>query len=177
MSNMNSIKKLSNGVLIILWAGLILNPISFAVLWFSSVQGSGNSSITFDLPFYAELPMSPGQAITGYLIANITIIVAMLMTWQLIKLFRLYRAGQVFTDLNIFCYQKIANLMIVYVVVGYAEDVLFSAALSYGNEDITFGITASDSDITLLISGIIIRVIAKVMIEAKALQDEQALTI
>ncbi|PMP00353.1 hypothetical protein BCS89_23580 [Vibrio splendidus] len=174
---MNSIRTLSNRILILLWGVLFLNPISFAVLWFSNVFNSSSEFFFFDAPFDIELPLGIGQALSGYLISNITVIVAALITWQLIKLFNLYRIGKVFTSSNIMCYQKIANMMILYVVIGYLEEFLLGFALTYGGSEISFGVSAADSDIALLTTGIIVRVIAKVMAEAKILQDDQSLTI
>jgi hypothetical protein len=177
MSNINSIRRLSNKVLIILWIGLFLNPLVFTILWFYSAFNSRDEHFFNDLFLDNELPLSIAQAISGYLVLNITIFISMLIIWQLIKLFRLYREGDVFTAGNISCYKNTANLMILYVVMGYLEEIMLGVVLSYGQDDAAFGVSASDSDLTLLISGIIIRVIAKVMVEAKNLQDEQSLTI
>ena len=104
-------------------------------------------------------------------------LIGVLITWQLIKLFQLYSLGNVFTTKNIAIYHKIANLMILFVIMTFVEELLFGLVLTLGQETISFGINISDSNLALLIAGIIIRLIAKVMAEAKCLHDEHSLTI
>ncbi|MGF1727018.1 DUF2975 domain-containing protein [Photobacterium nomapromontoriensis] len=177
MDNLQSIRTLSNRLLIGLWAVLIINPIFTATMWFSSVYTPNNEFFYSDFSFPVELPLSTGHAIVGYLVINLTVIVASLITWQLIKLFQLYSQGEIFTLNNINHYRAIGNLMILYVLVGCLDGLLLGPALTYGQEEMSFCFDIADSDIALLVSGAIIRLIAKVMTEAKGLYDEQSLTI
>lgn len=177
MNNLQSIRTLSNRLLTVLWAVLIINPIFTLIMWFGGVYIPNNEFIYSEFSFPIELPLSAEQSIMGYLVINLTVIVASLITWQLIKLFQRYSQGEIFTLNNIHHYKTIGNLAIIYVFVDFLEGLLLGPALTYGQQEMSFAFDIADSDITLLISGIIIRLIAQVMIEAKELHDEQSLTI
>ncbi len=177
MDNLQSIRTLSNRLLVVLWTILFINPIFTMIMWFGSVYIPNNEFFYSELPFPIELPLSTGNAIMGYLVVNLTVIVASLITWQLIQLFQRYSQGAIFTLNNIYHYRSIGNLVIIYVLVGCLDGLLLGPALTYGHQDMSFSFGIADSDIGLLISGIIIRLIAQVMIEAKELHDERSLTI
>ncbi|CDT52037.1 DUF2975 domain-containing protein [Vibrio coralliirubri] len=177
MNNLQNIRILSNRLIIVLWAVLIINPIFTLIMWFGSVYMPNNELIYSELSFPIELPLSAGHAIMGYLVINLTVIVASLITWQLIKLFQRYSKGEIFGINNIHHYKAIGNLVILYVLVGCLDGLLLGPALTYGQQDMSFTFDIADSDVALLISGIIIRLIAQVMTEAKELHDEQSLTI
>ncbi len=57
------------------------------------------------------------------------------------------------------------------------SDILLSIALSYTEDNVEGGFNISDSEISMLVIGLIVRVIAKVMEEASLIREEQELTI
>ena len=147
------------------------------IMWFGSVYVPSNELLYSEFPFPVDLPLSGDKAIMGYFVINLTVIVASLITWQLIKLFQRYSRGEIFTLNNIHHYRTIGNLIIVYVIVGCLDGLLLGPVLTYSHEDLSFSFGIEDNDIALLISGVIIRLITQVMIQAKELNDEQSLTI
>lgn len=177
MNNIDGIRSLSQRLLVCLWLVLILNPLFNAFIWFNTVLSDGNGEFITQLPFDAQFPLETSSIILGFLVTNITVLIVSLMLWQLIKLFRLYRSGLIFTLANVACYKNIANYLILFVVAGILDGLLLGPALTFQNEDIDFYFDISDGDIMLLVTAIIIRLIAKVMSEAKGLLEEQALTI
>lgn len=177
MDNLSGIRKISQRLLICLWAVLIINPVFNAVMWFGAVFDVNNEFFMADFPYYLELPLDIGPTLLGFAVSNITVVVASMIVWQLITLFRLYRDGKIFAMDNVNCYHNIANYIILYVFAGFAVGLLMGPALTYNLEETTVSFGLTDSDITLLIIGIMIRLIAKVMREAKGLYDEQTLTI
>ena len=171
MQNSSSVASLSNKVLMVLWFILFFNPLSNAFLWFLGASGDSDS---FKLTVNGEEGFFNGsEQITSYLISNITILGMTLITWQLIKLFKLYKDGQVFTERNVKQYINISKCIILYVVFRALESFLFS--LLYMPDGFVFGI--EDFDVALIVTGVIVRLIAKVMHEAKGLYDEQSMTI
>ncbi|MBY4678582.1 DUF2975 domain-containing protein [Marinobacterium arenosum] len=177
MSNLDGIRTLSNRLLICLWGVLISAlPLSTA-FWFYAALGEPNPNFDAEFPFELALPMSQGQALAGYPVAMIGTLLTMAITWQLIRLFRLYRDGEVFSGAVTDCYRKAATLLILLVLTGPLQDLLLGVALSIGQPESNVGVNLSDSDLTLLLVGIIVRLVAKVMAEAAQLHDEQALTI
>ncbi|OLQ95204.1 hypothetical protein BIY21_07095 [Vibrio ponticus] len=177
MNNLDGIRTLSQRLLICLWMVLIINPLFNAFLWFNTAFSDGSGDFIMPLAHDIDLPMTTGSALVGFLVTNLAVIVSSLMIWQLIKLFRLYREGQIFTVDNVTCYKQLGNYLILFVVVSIFDGLLMGPALSFQQEEMDFYFEISDGDLMLLGTAVIIRLIAKVMSEAKGLHEEQALTI
>jgi len=179
MSKLNSVTSLSNKVLMVLWFVIFANPITHAFFWFSgTLYPSENIIFEIDDPSNSlTLALDTGTSWAGYLTSNITILVTTLITWQLIKLFRLYSQGCIFTERNTQQYRKVANLLVFYVLSRFVEGLLLSWVFSTGNDDFYVSVIIEDIDIALLLTSLMINIIAKVMHEAKELQEEQSMTI
>lgn len=177
MNNIEGIRSLSQRLLVCLWLVLILNPLFNAFIWFNTALSDGNGEFVTQLPFEHQLPLDTSATILGFLVTNITVLITSLMIWQLVKLFRLYHSGLIFTIENVACYKQMANYLILFVFACILDGLLLGPALTFQNEEMSFYFDISDGDIMLLVTAIIIRLIAKVMREAKGLYDEQTLTI
>ncbi len=113
----------------------------------------------------------------GYPFAILPTVIYMAMIWQLIRLFRLYRAGNVFTLNNVSCLKKTANLMIASPFIGAISDLLLGAVLSIGEEELNTGLYFSDTELTIFVIGLMVRAISHVMALAKDMKEEHELTI
>ncbi|UTT85191.1 DUF2975 domain-containing protein [Vibrio pelagius] len=171
MSSLNSVASLSNKVLISLWLIIFLNPISHAFLWFYGAFG-GNDGVILTVNGEQDYFSNEGY-IYGYFISNITMVAATLITWQLIKLFKLYKDGFVFTNKNADQYTKISYCILIYVLFRFIESMVFS--WFYSPNGFTFSI--EDIDVALIVMSVIVRLVAKVMHEANELYEEQSMTI
>jgi len=100
-------------------------------------------------------------------------VAATLITWQLIKLFKLYKDGFVFTKKNADQYTKISYCILIYVLFRFIESMVFS--WFYSPNGFTFSI--EDIDVALIVMSVIVRLVAKVMHEANELYEEQSMTI
>ena len=176
MSNTKSITKLSNTLLKILMAALILTPLLDAFCWFYGTI-TPNQYISFDFPFPISLPFSLTKSLLGFPVILITSAIYMAIIWQLIKLFRLYKIGDVFTQANVSCFKKISNLIIIYPFADIISTTLLGVVLSIGQDDLNCGISIEDSHVSLLVIGIMLRVVSHVMILANEMKEDQELTV
>ncbi|OLQ87974.1 hypothetical protein BIY22_07290 [Vibrio panuliri] len=177
MNNLDGIRTLSQRLLICLWVALIINPIFNAFLWLNTAFSDGSGDFVAQFNHDIPLPLTTTSAILGFAVSNITVLIASLMLWQLIQLFRLYRDGMIFTLENVKCFKQTANLLILFVLASIFDGLLMGPALTFQAEEMSFFFDVSDGDLMLLVTAVIIRLIAKVMSEAKGLHEEQALTI
>ncbi|MCW8331166.1 DUF2975 domain-containing protein [Photobacterium sp. SDRW27] len=173
----HNIQKLSRRLLVVLWVILISTPVSISFLWFYGTLAESASWVTMEFSYEMDLPFSVTQTLIGYPFVLIPSLVYTAIIWQLIRLFGLYRAGDIFTFSNVSCFRKMANLMIASPFVSAISDILLGLALSIGQEDFTTGITIDDSDMTLLVVGLIVRAISHVMMLAKDIKEENELTV
>ncbi|MGB2147147.1 MAG: DUF2975 domain-containing protein, partial [Vibrio toranzoniae] len=123
------------------------------------------------------LPLSTGRSLIGYFPSMISTMLTVALLWQLIVLFRLYEKGIIFELQNTECFKKLSYLLIATPFVELLMDVLLSLALSFSDGNWNMSFTIDDSDITMMIIGFIVRVIAVVMEKAAVLQEESELTI
>jgi len=177
MSVQHAIQTLSQRLLVLLWIILLCTPLSLTYLWFYGTLFDSPTGVNLEFSYDVSLPMSLGQSLIGYPFALVPSLVYMAIIWQLIRLFRLYRSGEVFTQDNISCFRHIANLMIATPFIDVLSDILLGAVLSFGQEDFNTGLSVDDSDLTILIIGLMVRAISHVMTLAKNLKEENELTV
>lgn len=99
--------------------------------------------------------------------------------WALIKLFRLYEIGLYFTKDNVSCFKTISSALIYLVIAGIVTPPLTSLILTMNNPpgQHVLELSFQSTDLTALIVGGILRVIAGVMENAQNLLEEAELTI
>lgn len=95
----------------------------------------------------------------------------------LIRLFRNYKAKNIFTAENIYIYRKLSYLLLASVFIGYIYSALLSYIFTFQSSMtyINFVIKSSDTK-TLIAAGICI-VIANVMQEGRRISEEQEFTV
>jgi len=177
MHHQNAIQKLSKKLLILLWAILITAPLYDSFMWIYGTMAESGDVISVSFAYPVNLPLTPAKMLMGYPFAILPTVIYMAMIWQLIRLFRLYRAGNVFTLNNVSCLKKTANLMIASPFIGAISDLLLGAVLSIGEEELNTGLYFSDSELTIFVIGLMVRAISHVMALAKDMKEEHELTI
>ncbi len=97
----------------------------------------------------------------------------------LIKLFKLYEAGIFFSGDNVSCFKKISSALFGWVIAGIVATPLTALILTMNNPPGQHVVELSfqSADLTALIVGGILRVVAGVMGSAQSLQEESELTI
>ncbi len=123
--------------------------------------------------------LSPGTCLAGFLVSMIPSGVAMIGIYVLIRLFRLYENAQIFTPENVRCFRNLGRILMIWAAAGILYDPMISLALTLANPPGQRMITVSlgSPDITALLVGGIISLMAWVMEEGRILQDEQNFTI
>lgn len=171
-----SISNFSSKLLILFWFSMVFSVVLNTVFWFSATMFNAewfNASFPIDV----SLPLSNARSLIGYFPSMISTLLTVALLWQLIVLFRLYEKGIIFQLQNAECFKKLSYLLITTPFVEFLMGVLLSFALSYNDGNWNTSFSIDDSDITMMIIGFIVRVIAVVMEKAADLQEESELTV
>ncbi|KOO15058.1 hypothetical protein AKJ18_08580 [Vibrio xuii] len=171
-----SISTFSRKLLILFWFSFFFVAVLDTTLWFSATMFNAQwFNATF--PVEVELPLSVTRSLIGYIPSMFSALLTMAMLWQLIILFGLYENGRIFEQDNARCYKKLSYLLLATPFIGAISDLLLSLALSYNGDSWYFSVEVDDVDITMMVIGFIVRVIAVVMERAAELHEESELTI
>ncbi|EEX94907.1 hypothetical protein VIOR3934_13567 [Vibrio orientalis CIP 102891 = ATCC 33934] len=171
-----SISGFSRKLLILFWFSFVFVAAFDTILWFSATLFDAqwfNSSF----PVEVELPLSLTRSLVAYIPSMFSAFLTMALLWQLIALFGLYEQGHIFEQQNAQCYKKLSYLLIATPFISAISELLLSLALSYNDGAWSLTVSVDDVDITMMIIGFIVRVIAVVMERAAELQQENELTI
>ncbi len=157
---------------------LVLIPVVNASLWafINVLPGTMQEAV---LPAFARIPL-PGMArMLGFIVALVPASVIMYATVVLIRLFRLYEAGQIFRPANVHCFRSLSRTLVAWCAANIISGSLMSIALTLhhppGQRMISVGL--GSPDITALLVGLVLGVIAWVMEEGCKLQEDQDLTV
>lgn len=98
---------------------------------------------------------------------------------SLYRLFGYYGQGIIFSRENVRCYRATALGLIIMQIMQIPEDALVSVILTATNPDgqHVLSIGLEDTNITMIVAGIMILVISRIMDQGRMLQEEQALTV
>lgn len=131
------------------------------------------------LPYCANLPLPASARLMGFVVVMIPTGVAMTGTYHLMRLFKLYERGEIFKLSNVHCYKKLSRVLVWWFVASILCSSLLSVVLTFhhppGQRVITLGMNSSE--LTTLLVGLILMVIAWVMEEGRKLQEDQDLTV
>ena len=105
--------------------------------------------------------------------------VAMAGVYHLIRLFGLYERGDIFKLSNVHCYKKLSRVLIGWFLASILSSSLLSVVLTLHHPpgQRTISLEMRSSEITTLLVGLILMVIAWVMEEGRKLQEDQDLTV
>jgi hypothetical protein len=178
MQNRKRIQRTSRRLRYLLSAIFCMMPILNAVVWLS-INRFPEMMYRKMLPHFVSFPLPFSARLMGFAVVMIPTAVAMSGVYYLIRLFRLYEQGDIFKPTNVHCFKKLSRVLIWWFVAGIVHKVLLSVALTLhnppGQHIISLGI--GSPDLTALLLGGILAVIAWVMEEARKLQEDQDLTV
>jgi hypothetical protein len=178
MHNKERIQRASRRLRLLLITVLWVMPVINAFVWI--FMNSFPEMMTSEmLPYFVTLPLPVSARLMGFMVVMIPTGVAMTGAYHLMRLFELYEQGAIFKLSNVRCYKKLSRVLIWWFVAGVLCQSLLSVVLTLhhppGHRMITFGL--SSSDLTILLLGLILAVIAWVMEEGRKLQEDQDLTV
>jgi len=180
VTNLSKIKKLSKNIHLLLSFLLVVIPIYYVIYW-SFINHLPKTLITVNtLP----TPLVPNElSMTLQVLGFIACLFPLsALTYGLInvrRLFSYYKEGVIFSLEHVNIFKHIAKALILWVVLSIlynsAKSVLFSIGNPPGHVLLTVGVTSAE--LTTLIVGVVMFVIAWVMDEGRALAEEQQLTV
>lgn len=178
MQNREHIRRTSHRLRRLLLAVTCAMPVVNAVTWIyiNDVPEIMHRNM---LPYFAVIPLPASARLMGFLVTMMPTVVAMSGAYYLMRLFHLYEQGKIFRPSNVQCFKKLSRVLIGWFAVGIIHRSLLSVALTLhnppGHRIITLDI--GSPDLTALLLGGILAVIAWVMEEGRKLQEDQDFTI
>ena len=157
---------------------LVLIPVVNASLW-TFINDLPTAMQETILPVYVRIPLPASARVLGFIVALVPASVVMYGTVVLIRLFRLYETGQIFRPANVHCFRSLSRTLVAWCAANIVSGALMSMALTLhhpaGQRMISVGL--GSPDITALLVGLVLGVIAWVMEEGSRLQEEQDYTV
>jgi hypothetical protein len=174
MENKERIRKASKKLKMLLWAAFFLIPVIHGLIWIFFNHFPDDSARKM-LPIAVSGDLSASTRSLGFLVGMLPAGVTMVGVHTLIRLFYLYETGRIFTPLNVRCFRNLGRTLICWVLAGVLYQPLMSIVLTMhnppGERMVTIGL--GSPDVTALLMGGVLSVIAWVMEEARILQEEQ----
>lgn len=178
MNDSMHIKRASRRLRAVFMAVFVLIPVINALVWtfINVLPGEMQKNI---MPHYVTLPLPVMAQFMGFVISMIPSSVAMYGVWTLVRLFGLYEKGQIFREPNVRCFRDLSRALMIWCAARFVSDPLMSVALTLhhppGHRLLVIGLNSMD--VTALLVGFVLAVVAWVMEEGRMLQEERDLTI
>ena len=182
---MSNIQKQSRRVRMLLQSLFVLTPIMVCYFWltvetpYDIISATGIFYLTYDIGYFTMLPLTMTTRIVAAFTSLLMSSILMYALMVLIRLFRNYERGEIFSLENAMSYQKLGYSLFYWVLGSVIYGSLMSVILSFNNPpgDRIFEISFVGMDFLTLILGIIILIISWVMKEGYILADEHSQTI
>ncbi|MEZ8484884.1 DUF2975 domain-containing protein [Vibrio splendidus] len=182
---MSNIQKQSRRVRMLLQSLFVLTPIMVCYFWltvetpYDFISSTGIFYLTYDIGNYTMLPLTMATRIVAAFTSLLMSSILMYALMVLIRLFRNYERGEIFSLENAMSYQKLGYSLFYWVLGSVIYGSLMSVILSFNNPpgERIFEISFVGMDFLTLILGIIILIISWVMKEGYILADEHSQTI
>ncbi|MEZ8610212.1 DUF2975 domain-containing protein [Vibrio sp. 10N.222.51.C8] len=182
---MSNIQKQSRRVRMLLQSLFVLTPIMVCYFWltvetpYDFISSTGIFYLTYDIGNYTMLPLTMTTRIVTAFTSLLMSSILMYALMVLIRLFRNYERGEIFSLENAMSYQKLGYSLFYWVLGSVIYGSLMSVILSFNNPpgERIFEISFVGMDFLTLILGIIILIISWVMKEGYILADEHSQTI
>ena len=131
------------------------------------------------LPYFVTIPLPLSSRLMGFMVVMIPTGVAMCGAYYLIRLFRLYEKGHIYTPANVYCFRKLSRVLIWWFAAGIVHRSLLSIVLTLHNPlgQRMLTVELGSPDLTALLLGGILAIIAWVMEEGRKLQEDYDLTV
>lgn len=176
---MNKIQRVSLFLRVVFQIAFVIFPVSLAAyaicvqyITIESLSNSGWFAVTSFLPRNIEIlhPITLIDSVWIFFLGSMPTGIAMLILYFLIKLFRFYEQGKIFTFFNAKYLRNIGVVMLV----GKVVNIIYQLLLTYYNSDHKFMSISYDTyDIYGVIVAIMVIVISWIMVEGCKLQEEQ----
>ncbi len=177
-TNIHKICRASRQFIRILKFLLIAVPVIDCALWMF-INGLPSPMQHDLLPEYVRFPLPPQARFFGWCVSLLPVTLFLFANMTLIRLFRLYKKGHIFSNGNVRCFILLSRVLMAWCIVGILLDPLMSIALTLhhppGQRILSLGLQSVD--LTNLFIACVLAVISWVMEEARQIKEEQELTI
>lgn len=152
-------------------------PISYALVWIFA--GKLPEAWINKHDFLITGGITPLMSLLGFITSMIKGSVIMLGVWTLKELFGYYEQKVFFSKETVLCFKQLSHYLIWWVIAGILSEPLQTIILTMNNPEgqKAVAISFQSADLTALILGGVLSVIAKVMESGRKLQEESELTI
>jgi hypothetical protein len=181
---MEKIKRVSMFFRVLFQMSFIALPILLVCFWIQAPTSIGLHALDITMSFIPKgveilNPLSPMAKFLGFLISLIPNALSMLIIYFLIKLFKLYENGKIFTFENVNYIKKIGYTLLITELVDPIYQVFMTATLTWGNPHghRVASITISGIDFGTILVALLTILISWIMAEGCKLNEEQQLTI
>ena len=179
INNYRRISRTSRLFIRLLQALMVLVPLVDAAIWISLNEKLWAPIRMQFLPKYVTQPLPGLTRMAGFGVSLLPLSLFLFANTTLIRLFRLYQRGIIFSAENVHCFRLLSRALMGWCLVGILTDPLMSLALTLhhpaGKHMLSVGL--GSFDLTALLIGGILAVITWVMDEARKLKEEQDFTI
>lgn len=180
MDNLAKIKKFSKFFQTFISFLLVVIPLYYAFYW-SFINYLPATPITVNMEPASLIPhkLPAILQITGFLMSLLPLSALIYGLFNIRKLFSFYREGMIFSLAHVDIFKNTAKALMLWVVLSIMYESVKSVLFSVGNPPGArmLHIGFSSPEITVLLVGAIIFVIARVMDEGRRLAEENQLTI
>lgn len=178
MPDTDRIQRASRRLRKVLLIIIFLIPVTNAMVWLfiNELPQMAQNRI---LPYFVSLPLPCGARWMGFAVTLLPTAISMFCTYFLMQLFGLYEQGHIFRAANVRCFKNLARVLLAWFFIGIVHHALLSIVLTLHHPpgQRIFSIELSSADLTTLLTGAILAVIAWVMEEGRKLQEDQDLTV
>lgn len=158
---------------------IILTPVSYGLAWIWVYTGNIPETWINQHSFKITGGFTPLMCFLGFIVSMIKGAIIMYGLWVLRKLFGYYKMKIFFNRDTVACFKRISLALIWWVIAGIITDPLLSIILTMNNPEgqRAVAISFQSADLTALVVGGVLSVIARVMDSGRKLQEEIELTI
>ena len=178
MSNRERIQRASGKLCRVLLVLIYAMPLVNALVWVF-INDFPEAMHRNMLPYFVAVPLPVSARVMGFAVSMIPTGIAMLGAFHLMRLFRLYQQGSIFRPSNVRCFKSLSRVLIWWFAAGIVQRTLMGIVLTLhhppGQRILT--ISLGSPDLTALLLGIILAIIAWVMEEGRKLQEDQDYTV
>ena len=123
--------------------------------------------------------LSPLTRLYAFLVDLIPLIILEFLFYSLIRLFKLYEQGDIFSTRNVVCIKNIGASLLIFQIIQVICNGLLSMVLTWNNPPgfRVITVTLSGLNVSMMLMALLIILISWVMMEGCRLRNEQQLTI
>lgn len=178
MDHVPSLRRASRRLRLVFTVALVAVPLLDALFWMFLNDLSSALQQGF-LPGYARPPLPAQARWLGFAASLPPLACALYCCAALIRLFRLYEAGELFRPAAVRCLRDASRALIGMSVASFLGQPLMSLALTLhnppGQRQLVLGV--GTMDVLLLLGGLVLAVMVRVMEEGRRLQEDSDYTV